>query len=65
MRIRVDQDRCQGHGRCYSLAPDQFESDDFGNAVETGDGLVPAGAEDRARLAAGNCPEHAVLVEES
>jgi len=64
MRVRVDQERCQGHGRCYSLAPGLFASDDLGNGVELGDGVVPAGLEAQARLAALNCPENAVMVEE-
>lgn len=64
MRVRVDTDRCVGHGRCYALAPELFEPDDLGNGHEIGDGLVPEGLEDRARLAAANCPEQAITVEE-
>jgi ferredoxin len=64
MRVRVDEDRCEGHGRCYALAPELFEPDDIGNAVVVGDGSVPVGAEAKARLAAENCPERAVIVEE-
>src|SRR3546814_10183679 len=30
MRIEIDGDRCSGHGRCYSLAPDVFDCDDEG-----------------------------------
>ena len=50
--------------RCHSLAPELFELDDFGNAMAVGDGAVPPGMEDRARLAAANCPEHAVEIAE-
>ncbi len=60
MRVRVDLERCQGHGRCYALAPDLFVSDDIGNAIVLGDGTVAAGLEDDARLAADNCPEFAI-----
>jgi ferredoxin len=60
MRVRVDSDKCQGHGRCYALAPELFESDDFGNSVVVSDGVVPEGMEDRARLAVDNCPEYAI-----
>ena len=60
MRVLVDGDKCQGHGRCYALAPELFESDDFGNAVVVGNGVVPEGMEDRARLAVDNCPEYAI-----
>jgi ferredoxin len=30
MKVRIDDERCTGHGRCYSLAPDLLESDDEG-----------------------------------
>jgi ferredoxin len=62
LRIRVDQDKCQGHARCKSLAPELFELDSYGNAHEIGDGIVPAGLEDKARLAQSNCPEIAIEV---
>ena len=64
MKIRIDDERCEGHGRCYALAPDLVEPDEIGNAREIGDGVVPAGREGDARKAAANCPEHAVLLEE-
>lgn len=63
MKVRLIDDKCQGHGRCYALAPELFESDDYGNARLIGDGSVPAGQEDDARLAADNCPEYAIEVE--
>lgn len=64
MQIKLDSSACQGHGRCYALAPDLFESDDEGYAVlKVGDGQVPAGQEESARLAADNCPEYAIEVE--
>ena len=64
LRIRVDQDKCQGHARCKSLAPELFELDEYGNAHEAGDGSVPAGLEDKAWLAQTNCPEIAIEVTE-
>ena len=64
MKVHVDRDRCQGHSRCYDLAPEIFDVDDLGNAFEIGDGTVPAGLEDRARLAQTNCPEHAIEIVE-
>lgn len=64
MRVRVDENKCQGHNRCYALAPALFEVDDYGYATEVGDGTVPAGMEEDARLAAANCPEYAISVEE-
>jgi ferredoxin len=64
VRVTIDSERCQGHGRCFSLAPDLFDSDELGNGVVLGDGTVPPGDEALARLAVANCPEGAVGVEE-
>jgi ferredoxin len=64
MKIHVDRERCEGHGRCYALAPDLIEADDIGNGQEIGDGSVPADQEKSARLAVANCPERAVLIED-
>ncbi len=66
MRIIFDRDKCQGHGRCYALAPDLFDSDDEGYAVllvESPDGTVPPELEAAATLAADNCPEYAITVD--
>lgn len=62
MRIHVDGDKCQGHNRCYSLAPELFELDDYGTSHEVGDGTVPAALQQRARLAVANCPEFAISI---
>jgi ferredoxin len=56
----VDPEKCQGHARCYALAPELFVVDDYGQSTEIGDGIVPAGLEDKARLAIANCPEYAI-----
>ncbi len=64
MKIHVDPELCQGHNRCYALAPELFDIDDFGNATAKGDGLVPPGLESKARLAEANCPEFAVSITE-
>ena len=66
MRVQIDSALCQGHGRCYDLAPDLFGDDEDGYATlteATADGQVPADAEDDARLAADNCPESAIVLE--
>ena len=66
MKLRIDSERCQGHGRCYDIAPKLFGDDDEGYGQVLGDGIVPAGQDRDARLAVANCPEHAIeLVEES
>jgi ferredoxin len=62
LTIHVDQEKCQGHARCKSLAPELFELDTFGNAHEVGDGAVAERLEDKAWLAQSNCPEMAIEV---
>jgi ferredoxin len=64
MKVKVDTEKCQGHNRCFVVAPDLFELDDYGYAHEVGDGTVPAGMEEKARLAVVNCPENAINIEE-
>jgi ferredoxin len=59
-RIKVDRDRCQGHARCYALAPELFVLDELGNAREKGGGDIPSGLENKADLARANCPELAI-----
>jgi ferredoxin len=63
-RVRVDPDKCQGHNRCYSLAPELFDIDDLGMSSAKGDGTVPDELLDKARKAVANCPEYAVILEE-
>jgi ferredoxin len=46
------------------LAPELFDVDDLGSAVVRGDGSVPAGLEDKARLAVANCPEYAITIDQ-
>jgi ferredoxin len=64
MRVSVDPDKCQGHNRCYALVPELFDVDDLGYATARGDGSVPPELADKARLAAANCPEFAITVDE-
>jgi ferredoxin len=60
MRVAVDAEKCQGHARCYALAPNLFTIDDYGQSSVVGDGTVAPGDEAAARLAIANCPESAV-----
>jgi ferredoxin len=64
VRVLIDTERCQGHGRCFSLAPSLFDFDELGNGVVIGDGKLNAETIELARLAQANCPEHAIFVEE-
>jgi ferredoxin len=59
MKVRVDEDRCRGHGMCTTLCPDVFAINDDGySEVQVPD--VPAGQEGAAREAIECCPEQAI-----
>jgi ferredoxin len=64
MKIKVDAGKCEGHSRCYALAPELVDVDDLGNAFELNDGVVPAGLEEKAQLIIDNCPEYAIEIVE-
>ena len=59
--VEIDTTRCSGHGRCYVLAPEIFQSDDQGFGVvtctEVTDDLL-----DAAERGANACPERAITV---
>ena len=61
MHISIDSEACQGHGRCYAMAPEVYTADDEGRGevidAEIGDGLT-----DQARVGALNCPESAITL---
>lgn len=58
MKLRVDAEKCQGHGRCYAIAPELFDVDEMGAATAKPE--VPDGLEEKAKLAMANCPEEAI-----
>lgn len=60
-RVAVDADRCEGHGRCYTLAPDVFDADEVGHAVVLVED-VSAERQTRAEDAERNCPEDAITL---
>jgi ferredoxin len=60
VRIQVDAEKCQGHARCFALAPEVFDVDDYGQSSAKNGGVVPSGLEDKVRLAIDNCPEYAI-----
>ncbi|MEO3813469.1 ferredoxin [Sphaerisporangium sp. B11E5] len=62
MKVRIDPQRCQGHGRCYELAPELFGDDEEGYGQVTGDGVVPRDEEQTARRVVANCPERAIEI---
>jgi ferredoxin len=62
VKVQISSERCQGHGRCYDLAPGLFGEDDEGYGTVLGDGVVPPGEEQDALRAVSNCPERAIEV---
>jgi len=64
MKVHVDQDKCQGHNRCFAIAPELFDVDDLGQSHELNEGVVPPNLEDKARLAVANCPEFAIVIDD-
>ena len=68
MKVRIDEQRCQGHGRCYAIEPELFDPvDDDGHSGFSLDELPAGDADLRARVAAvgANCPERAITIDES
>lgn len=64
MKVRLNRDRCQGHGRCYVLAPAVFEPDDDGYGYVINED-VASDFEDGAHKGVNNCPEDAIVIIES
>jgi ferredoxin len=63
MRLTVAADRCTGHGRCYSVAPDLLTYDDEGFVSIKGSSIdVPANQDAAARAAEAACPEDAITI---
>lgn len=63
MRIIVHRDKCQGHARCWSMAPHIFDLDDEGYIMPD-DIVVPEGEERNAWKGAKSCPERALEIED-
>jgi ferredoxin len=61
VKISIDAIKCQGHGRCYELAPYLVKDDERSRGVVMTED-VPKEFEDEARAAANACPERAVLL---
>jgi ferredoxin len=63
LKVVIDRERCSGHGRCYTLAPDVFEADDGGYAVLKHSNTSVA-LRDKVDIGMDNCPERAISVAE-
>jgi len=64
VKVVVDAQRCQGHNRCAALAPELFAIDDLGYAQAALTDHLDGAQLASARLAAANCPEHAIRIED-
>ena len=65
MKITVDANKCSGHGRCYTVAPDLLTYDDEGYVTIRGQVLdVPDDQIGAAGEAVASCPEVAISVVE-
>ena len=64
MKVRIDPAKCQGHARCYALCPEVFHLDKDGYSF-VDDKPIPAELEEQVWMAEGNCPEHAIAIEEN
>ena len=62
MKINYNREACQGHNRCYMLAPELFDVDDEGYAILLVEGDVPGELQEKAQLTVDNCPEYAIEI---
>jgi ferredoxin len=65
VKVRVNQDLCEGYGTCVEDAPEVFQLDDWGYAVALNEGVVAAEHEAGARRAALDCPMNAIAIEDA
>ncbi|HEX4107376.1 MAG TPA: ferredoxin [Solirubrobacteraceae bacterium] len=64
MKVQISE-MCSGHGRCYVLHGEVYESDDNGYALHRGGEFeVPEGLEAIARKGVSVCPERAISIVE-
>lgn len=62
MKVRVDQQVCQGHTLCAMNAPEIFTLRDEDGHAQVLDENVPPGLEAKAKEAALSCPEQAITL---
>lgn len=62
MEPRVDNKRCEGHGKCYLLVPEVFEpGDEYGHArIRATFDSDDDGLKRRIQIAIESCPEYAI-----
>lgn len=64
MKVRVDQERCQGHTLCAMIAPKMFQLSEIDGSSSAVTEVVPADQEALVREAAQSCPEQAIVIED-
>lgn len=64
MKVRVDEDRCEGQAVCVGLAPQVFELGDDDEVVQVRVEEVPEERQARVRKAVAKCPMAALSIEE-
>lgn len=62
MKVSIDTSKCQGHARCWEIAPEVFDLDDEGYGTVLLD-EVPDGLKAKALDAVQNCPERAITAQ--
>jgi ferredoxin len=62
-RLAIDRDQCQGHGRCYSLAPTLVEPDDDGFPILKCVRLSAQIDVTNAEAIVASCPEQAISLD--
>lgn len=60
--LKIDGAKCQGHNRCYALAPQLVDVDEWGQAFVLSGGVVPVELHETAKLLVANCPEFAITL---
>ena len=64
MKVRVDQDRCQGHTLCAMIAPESFELSEIDGTSSPVNEIVPEEQQAAVREAVSSCPEQAISIDE-
>lgn len=66
MKVSVNREKCQGHGRCYLTNPEAFDvDDDYGHSIV----ILPNEMTDDPKMqervsnAADSCPEDAIVID--
>ncbi len=62
MRVRVDDERCGGHGTCCGLCPEVFDLSKGYAIARMSE--VPEQYKGRVREAVDQCPERAIVIVE-